>query len=206
VTANSRSRLARRLLGWSLNLAILTVTLGCLAWLAPSAFGYSRYVITGGSMSGTIEKGSVVFEKAVGVDELEVGDVITYQPPADAGTNALVTHRIVDMEPDEGGGVLFTTQGDANAKPDPWQFRLVDEQQPVVEFTVPHAGWVFIALADRTTRMLLIGGPATLIALLALGQLLGGLRPRRDPDAEPTVTELWSSDPVAVAEPCTAAS
>ena len=112
-----RPPLVRRLLGWTVNLAILAVVVLCLAWIAPSAFGYSRYVITGGSMTGTIDKGSVVFEKPVDIDDLEVGDVITYQPPADAGTTSLVTHRIIAMEPAEGGGVLFTTQGDNN--PDP---------------------------------------------------------------------------------------
>lgn len=179
-----RAGLGRRLLRWTTNLGLLAVLLLCLAWLAPSAFGFSRYVITGGSMSPTIERGTVVFEKAVPVSDLEVGDVITYQPPPDAGTTSLVTHRIVDLEPAEGGGTLITTQGDANAKPDPWQFQLLDERQPVVEFSVPHAGWVFIALADRTTRMLVIGGPAALIALGALGQLVGGMRRSRD-DRDP---------------------
>ncbi len=71
----------RRLLGWMLNLTILAVVLACLAWIVPSWLGFDRYVITGGSMEPTIAKGSVVFEKPVGVEDLEVGDVITYQPP-----------------------------------------------------------------------------------------------------------------------------
>lgn len=178
MTAQQHRRVTRgrRILRWSMNLAILAVTLLCLAWLAPSALGYSRYVITGGSMSGTFEKGSVVFEKPVAVEDLEVGDVITYQPPTEAGTQALVTHRIVKIEPAEGGGLLFTTQGDANPDPDPWQFQLTDPAQPVVQHSVPYVGWVFIALADRTTRMLVIGGPAGLIALSALLQVIRGLR------------------------------
>ncbi len=174
-----RTTVIGRVLGWALNLAILAVVLLCVAWLAPSAMGYSRYVITGASMTGSIDKGSVVFEKPVAVEDLEVGDVITYQPPADAGTSDLVTHRIIAMEPAEGGGVLFTTQGDANADPDPWHFKLVDADQPVVQFSVPHAGWVFIALADRTVRILVIGFPAGLIALVALGQLISAVRPTR---------------------------
>ena len=36
-----------------------------------ACFGYERYVITGGSMSGTFEKGSVAFEKQVPVADLE---------------------------------------------------------------------------------------------------------------------------------------
>ncbi len=191
-----RTPRGRRLLRWTVNLGILTITLLCLAWLAPSAFGYDRYVITGGSMSGTFEKGSVVFEKPVPVEDLEVGDIITYQPPPEAGTQALVTHRIIKIEPAEGGGFLFTTQGDANADPDPWHFKLADAEQPVVEHTVPYAGWVFIALADKTTRILLIGGPATLIALSALLQVLRALRSGVADDTRPAADDVEILAPV----------
>jgi len=179
----------RRAARWAVNLTLLAVVAACVAWMAPSAFGYERYVITGGSMSGTFEKGSVVFEKPVAVEDLQVGDVITYLPPAGSGVPNLVTHRVVDIEPAQGGGSLFTTRGDANADVDPWKFQLVDGQQPVVQFSVPKAGWVFIALADRQTRMLLIGGPAALIALIALAQLVGAFR-RSEPDPQPTAPAL----------------
>ncbi|WP_188113530.1 signal peptidase I [Nocardioides humilatus] len=209
-----RTSAPRRVAGWTLTTAIVLVTLFCTAWIAPSLFGFSRYVITGGSMTGTIDKGSVVFEKPTSVEDLEVGDIITYLPPADAGNESLVTHRIIKMEPAEGGGVLFTTKGDANPKPDPWHFKLVDEKQAVVQYSVPHVGWVFIALADRTTRMLIIGIPASLIGLQALSQLFGALRRSEKDDAEitadagegtseeidPTVTDLLESDRLAVAD------
>ena len=170
---------ARRLARWTANLAILLVIAGCAAWIVPSAFGYSRYVITGGSMTGTYDKGSAVFEKPVAVADLKVGDVITYMPPADAGVPHLVTHRILKMQPAQGGGVLFTTQGDNNPDPDPWHFKLLDSTQPVVQFAVPHVGWLFIGLADRQVRMAVIGLPAAVVALMALGELAGALRERR---------------------------
>lgn len=201
----SRTSTPRRVAGWAITTALLLVTLFCVAWIAPSLFGFSRYVITGESMTGTIDKGSVVFEKPVGVDDLEVGDVITYLPPPDSGTSSLVTHRITAIEPAEGGGKLFTTKGDHNPQADPWHFKLVDQEQPVVQASIPYVGWVFIGLADRETRMLLIGIPASLIALHALGQLLGALRrPEEKSDdeveADAAVTELWKSDQLVVAE------
>ena len=171
-----RTGIARRLGRWSVTTATLLVILFCLAWIAPSLFGLSRYVITGPSMTGTYDRGSVVFEKPVAVADLKVGDVITYTPPADSGVTWLVTHRIVDIEPAEGGGVLFTTKGDHNPDPDPWHFQLVDQDQPVVQAGVPYVGWLFIALADKQTRMLVIGVPATLIALGALRQLVSATR------------------------------
>jgi signal peptidase len=169
----------RRAATWSGNLVVLALIAGLAAWIAPSLFGYSRYVITGPSMTGSHDKGSVVFEKPVAVDQLQVGDVITYLPPPDSGVPNLVTHRIAKMEPAEGGGTVITTKGDANASPDPWQFKLVDDVQPVVRFGVPHAGWLFIALAHREVRMLAIGVPAVLIALAALLDLVRAVRDSR---------------------------
>lgn len=165
----------RRLGRLAVNLMLVATTLAAAAWVVPSFLGYERYVLTGGSMSGTYEKGSVVFDKLVPVDELQVGDVITYVPPPDSGINHLVTHRIVKMTPGENGTVL-RTRGDANDGVDPWKFSLVEDQQPVVDFAVPHVGYAMIALADRETRMLLVGVPAGLVALIALKELLLALR------------------------------
>jgi signal peptidase len=178
----------RRTVRWSGNLLVLALIAGIAAWIAPSLFGYSRYVITGPSMTGTHDKGSVVFEKPVPVSDLAVGDVITYLPPPDSGVPNLVTHRILAMEPAEGGGTVLTTKGDANPTPDPWHFQLVDQEQPVVRFSVPHAGWAFIALAHREVRMLIIGVPAALIALFALLELVGAVRDSRRHDPSPAPT------------------
>ena len=154
------------------NVVLILVTLACTAYLLPSALGYERYVITGGSMTGSIAKGSIAFEKRVPVEDLQVGDVITYLPPAASGVPNLVTHRIVEVGADEQGATRFRTKGDANPAVDPWTFSLVATEQPVVQFSVPKLGYMFIALADRQTRILVIGVPAALIALMALVELV----------------------------------
>jgi signal peptidase I len=187
---------ARRFGRLTVNALCLLVIAFCAAWLVPSMLGYERYVVTGGSMSGTIEKGAVAFEKVLPVAELEVGDVITYQPPPDAGTTSLVTHRIATIRHDQDGRRVFRTKGDANGNVDPWTFSLQREAQPVVAFTVPRAGYVFIALADRTVRMSLIGGPAALIAVLALLEAVRNLR-SGEPDRTPARDALPERQPVA---------
>jgi signal peptidase len=165
--ASSTTRLAR-VLG---NLALVAVTLACAVYLGPTLFGYERYVITGGSMSGSIERGSIAFEKPTPVADLAVGDVITYLPPADSGVPHLVTHRVVQMHDGAHGATVLRTKGDANDSVDPWSFSLTARTQPVEKFSVPVLGYAFIALADRETRMLAIGVPAALIALLSLVEL-----------------------------------
>lgn len=163
-----------RLLG---NVSLAVVLLGASAFLLPGLFGYQRYVITGGSMSGTFERGAVAFEKVVPVDRIEVGDVITYLPPADSGVTTLVTHRVVARRPAQDGTLMFRTRGDANEYVDPWRFRLSAAGQPRVAYTLPLIGYPFLALADRSTRVAVIGGPAALVALRNLYQIFRLLRP-----------------------------
>lgn len=154
---------------------------GALAWAAtgvalvlgglmfvPALLGMQRYVITGGSMSGSYERGSVVFADVVRPADLRVGDVITYEPPADAGSRGLVTHRIHDIR-ERQGERIYRTKGDANAVADPWQFKLPHDRQARARFSVPFAGYAFAALSERVVRVALIGLPALLIALAVLG-------------------------------------
>ena len=181
-----------RLARWTVSAAMIVVTTAGAAWLVPTLLGYSRYVITSGSMTGTYDKGSIVFEKNVPVADLTVGDVITYMPPASSGVDHLVTHRIYRIQPAQGGGSLFTTKGDHNPAPDPWHFQLTAKRQGVVQFGVPYAGWIFIELAKKNVRMLVIGLPASLIGLVALGQLISGIR-RGDDVSPENPPNRWTS-------------
>jgi signal peptidase I len=136
--------------------------------LVPALFGYQRYVVTGGSMTGSIDRGSVVFDQVVPVRQLHVGDVITFTPPPGSGVRHRVTHRIATIGHDPAGRPVFQTKGDANAARDPWKVTLNQPTQARVAFHVPYAGYALMALSDRHLRMFLIGGPALLIALLVL--------------------------------------
>lgn len=165
-----------RLTGWLGKAALLLGLALGLVLVVPALLGFDRYVITGGSMTGTVDKYSVVFEKQVPVDELAVGDVITYQPPADSGTRSLVTHRIIAIGASPDGRSVLRTQGDANPDPDPWRFELVQPTVNRMAFHVPYVGWPLIALADPQLRRLLLGGPAAIIGLLAAIELAGAVR------------------------------
>ena len=138
--------------------------------LLPPLVGLQRYVITGRSMTGTYDRGSIVLERAVPVARLAVGDVITYAPPANTGKRGLVTHRIVSLRHDRDGRPVLRTRGDANRSTDPWTFTLARREQPRVVAAVPWAGYAFAALGERLVRFGLIGLPAlALAASLLLG-------------------------------------
>jgi signal peptidase len=133
--------------------------------LAPGIAGYERYVITSGSMTGTYDRGSLIFDEIVPVSELSVGDVITYTPPAGAGPSGMLTHRIESIASDQAGRRVYRTKGDANETADPWTFTLEQPTQARVAFHVPYVGYVFAALSVRDVRTALIGLPALLLAL-----------------------------------------
>ena len=139
--------------------------------LLPGLLGYERYVITSGSMSGTYDRGSLVLDEVVPVSELRVGDVITYRPPAGSGPTGLVTHRIAEITTDEVGRRTFRTKGDANEAADPWTFQLRKGEQARVRLGIPYAGFAVAALGRRDLRILLVGVPAALIALMSIAGL-----------------------------------
>jgi signal peptidase len=139
-----------------------------LCVLVPALLGFQRYVITSGSMTGTYDRGSLVFDRVVPTSALKAGDVITFRPPGQAG---LVTHRIISVSSVRGQRVL-RTKGDANREPDLWgPFALHDARQARVAFHIPYVGYALGALSERRVRMVVIGLPALLIALATLAGL-----------------------------------
>jgi len=172
-----RTRPLRGAVSLALTALSIAATLVALVLLVPGLLGFDRYVVTGGSMAGSIERGSIVFTREVPVSALAVGDVITYIPPAESGIDHLVTHRILAIDAAE-TGLVFRTQGDANASADPWVFSLDAPGQARVEFAVPALGYIFIALTDPGTRMLALGVPAGLVALYCVGEIIVVLRSR----------------------------
>jgi len=149
--------------------------------------GWQRYAIVSGSMRGTYDRGSLVFDEVVPVGRLRVGDVITYRPPPGAHITGLVTHRIVWSGHDPHGAPSFRTKGDFNESADSWQFTLRAPTQAKVVAHIPLIGYVLAALGDRKLRMFVIGIPALVIGIAV------AIRLWRDPEGEP-------APPVAAAE------
>ena len=136
-----------------------------LALVVPALLGWQRYAIVSGSMSGTYDRGSLVYDDVVPVGRLRVGDFITYRPPT---ADHLITHRIAWIGRARDGARLFRTRGDANPVADPWTFRLDRPAQARVRFGIPYAGYVVAALARRDVRLVGIALPALLLAAWSL--------------------------------------
>jgi signal peptidase len=152
-------------------LIIVATPLVCLLIglvLTISILGLSAYVITGGSMTGTIAKGSLAVARETPVACLQVGDIITFQPP---DYPDLVTHRIVSVDGTH-GQTVFKTKGDANQGDDPWEFTLDSTTQAKYMFSIPRLGYVLAALTLRAVR----AGLLAVAGLMILGVSLSWLR------------------------------
>jgi signal peptidase I len=185
-------RRALRLLG---ALATVLCLLLAAVLLIPAALGFQRYVIVGGSMTGTYDRGSIVFDREVPASSLKVGDTITYQPPPGTSSEKLVTHRIAWIGTDRQGERTYRTKGDANETADPWTFNLDKPDQAKVAFSVPYLGYALAALSIPSVRMLAIGVPAVLVALLILVGIwreAGEEARRREAEAGEVVGARWT--------------
>jgi signal peptidase I len=150
---------------WTLRTAVrvfwLFVTFAVFGVMALSfalpALDRELYVVTGGSMEPTIPLGSAVVVRRAVVENIAPGDVITFR----AANNAVVTHRVLDVEPSL--PPQFHTKGDASATLDPFS---VSAPSVIgnVEFVLPGAGALLVMMRTTVGALVTLG----LIASLAL--------------------------------------
>ncbi len=183
-----------------INVVFLGV-IGCvMVMLVPALLGFQRYVILTGSMTGTYDRGSIVYDRSVPTSSLKVGDPITYNPPPGFTSQTRVTHRIWFIHRGPNGERVYKTKGDANKHPDVWTFTLNQPTQDEVAFHVPEVGYVFLLLSLRNFRIALVGVPALIIGLVGLIRLWreGGEAARRQRLAEQGWSEVVHSGSGAV--------
>lgn len=86
-------------------LIILLFLAGAL--FGPKLFGYDMLAVVSGSMEPNIPVGSIVYVREVPFEDIEVGDVISFNVSQDT----LVTHRVEEIDENK---QEITTKGDAN--------------------------------------------------------------------------------------------
>ena len=133
--------------------------------LAP-AVGREVFAIRGQSMSPTIPMGAAIVVVERPIDEIEVGDIVTWR----AANGAYVTHRVLQVV-EENGELFVQTKGDANDSPDPSAVP-ADAIVGVVEAWVPAAGFALIMMSTPTG---LVSWLSFGLALLATDALLAGM-------------------------------
>ena len=161
----SRVRWWHRVVSWLVTAVMVLAVVLALFMLVPALLGFQRYVIVSGSMEPTIPVGSVVYDEVVPVDDLAVGDIITFVPPPEYGIDDPVTHRIVEItvtgpHSSRPGAKVFRTKGDNNEDVDAWQMVLDGPDQARVVRHVPYVGYAYLALQVRWVQVLVVSIPA----------------------------------------------
>lgn len=98
----------------------------------PLLFKYKPLVVLSGSMEPTFKTGSVIYYREVSLNELKVGDIITFNTKS----NSFVSHRIVSIE-----GNLIETKGDANNSPDVNKVQFDDVLGKDLNISIPYVGY-----------------------------------------------------------------
>jgi signal peptidase len=143
-------------------LALCLALLGSLLMVAATnLLGYSSYVIYSGSMEPTVKVGSMLVTRPVDVEDLQVGDVITYRSP---GNHTTLTHRIVSIRQEDGQWV-FKTKGDASLEPDPQEV-VLRGQVSKMSFDIPYLGYVVDFAKSIQGVVLLLLVPAAGLLLM----------------------------------------
>lgn len=154
-----------------------------LLYLVPAATGWAPLTVLTSSMSPGMPPGSLVVVEPVSqkrAARLAIGDVATYLPSA--GSDALITHRIVGMSAGIDGAVTYVFQGDANPQADPDPVR-PEQIRGLRRYHVPAAGRVLTLLQPgekQVGRTVLVGG----LVVYALYQVRAAVSERRGPRAD----------------------
>ena len=166
--------------GWAGRTAIAATGLALVATLllvfVPMVMPVQAFPVVSGSMTPTIQVGSLAFVTRTQIGELRVGDVISFQPPGRPGV--IETHRIVSLQPGP-TAPLARTKGDANARPDPWLLRLTGVAWRY-DFSIPYAGNVVLMAKSNAGRIALLGVPGAALVLLYLAEFLRRRPGRRE--------------------------
>ncbi|MEG9249883.1 signal peptidase I [Arthrobacter sp. Soc17.1.1.1] len=135
--------------------------------IGPRFFGYQTATMLTGSMAPDIVPGDVVVTTLQPVDEIAVGDVISYHIPVE--DHRVETHRVVEVVRGADGTTAVRTKGDANESVDPWLATLDGDSVYEVAAVIPQVGNAIRALrTPAVSHVLVYGIPAVLVGALLL--------------------------------------
>ncbi len=118
----------------------------------PSFFGIKTYIVISGSMKPEINVGDVVIAKNIKneKEEINIGDVIAF-----GKGQSVITHRIVNIEPDENEILRITTRGDNNNTNDSETILINNIEGKVIK-VIPKVGKFILIFQERIVIMIFL--------------------------------------------------
>jgi signal peptidase len=161
---------------------LMLISLAGFLFLAvgPHVLGYRTSTMLTGSMDPGIAPGDVVVTAPRPAQDVQVGDVISYQIPIE--DHRVETHRVTEVDRAADGTLSIRTKGDANANVDPWTAVLAEDTVWEVQAVVPELGNVIRAMRSpvihHVVKWVALGG----LILLGMTSIWGR---KDDEDEEP---------------------
>ena len=114
-------------------LLVIVLVMAAVLYI-PRLMGLKTYKVLSGSMEPEYHVGRVVYVEKSSIEDIEVGDVITFY----INDNTVVTHRVVDKDNDTES---LHTKGDANETEDGGSVAY-DKVVGKVVLNVPYLGYI----------------------------------------------------------------
>lgn len=164
-----------------------------------SVAGYQVLRVLTSSMEPAIAENTCIIIKEYPVDQLKVGDIITFTSDDPQIQGYYNTHRIHDIV-EENGETLFVTKGDATSAVDAYPVHK-DQVAGIFVKELPGGrtlGKIFLALSDNKIYFLVIMLPLTLCLISYFWQIVGVVTGRYDEEEDEgykvIVNEMDESD------------
>lgn len=90
-----------------------------------SLFGYRIFRVISESMVPEYNINDILLVKDIEAKDIKIGDNISYSKEVNGNSDAIITHKVVNIEKDSNGELFFCTKGIANTLEDP----IVKEEQ-----------------------------------------------------------------------------
>lgn len=170
----------RRLAKWLINITLILLVIAALLFLLlPAVFASRLAVVYSGSMAPEMPTGALAVLEPVDPADIEVGDIIAFDPPWD-DDEVTVSHRVIEII--EGETLSFLTKGDANEEPD---FETVPAASVTgrIVISVSNLGYLLARINDYTRGRLgfvfFVGIPTVLLIGSAVRDMNFMVNPRK---------------------------
>ena len=174
------NRTMKRIWNWFTSALVAAVVILAVLLVGARLIGLQVFTVLSGSMEPAYHVGSLIYVKEADAAELTSGDVITFM----MDNNTVVTHRIVEVVPDENDPEIlrFRTKGDANNAEDG---SLVHYRNVIGTpiFTIPVLGYVATYIQNPPGTYVAVSVAAIMLALVFVPDLFSDDKKKRSKDA-----------------------
>lgn len=155
---------------------VLLIVIFLFKALIPFITGSEKaFIVLSGSMTPLMLPRDMIVVKSVDINELTVGDILTFRDPG-GKPNTYVTHRIIALKEDK--ELIFKTKGDANNAEDDFNVTTSKAVGKMV-FVIPFLGYLSGISKNKSLLFFMIILPASLIIVGEMWNIILYSSPQR---------------------------